>query len=194
MAKKPKRKQTRKAPHKALKTVTIGYRVLAFIDILNQKEKLSRIAKLPDNEAEGNEFIQQWRETFGVVQAYRDRFDWFFRSFTTERALPPDVQKVASKEEHESLMRTRRAEIKSQLFSDSMIYYCSLDGRRDRFAINEIHTLLSGCAAAIFLTLSEKLVCRGGIEVGIAGEFFEGEVYGPALYQAYRRGLWSERP
>ena len=176
-----KRKPRRKEQHKAVETVTIGHHALAFIDILNQKEKLSRIAKLPENDAEKAEFIRQWKETFGVVQAYRSMFHGFFKSFTEERALPAD----AGKEEREFMRRARRAEVKSQLFSDSMIYYTSLEDRADRFAISGVHTLLSGCAATIFLSLSRKLVCRGGIESGIAGEFFEGEVYGPALYQAY---------
>lgn len=34
--------------------------------------------------------------------------------------------------------------------------------------------------------MSAGYACRGGIDVGVGGEMFEGELYGPALYEAYR--------
>jgi hypothetical protein len=183
MAKKRKSKQKRKDQSSASSVVNIGFYALAFIDILNQREKLSKITKLPENESERNDFIQKWKETFGVVQAYRDMFDSFFKSFTEEEStFPPGI----SMEDRNFMRRARKTEIKKQLFSDSMIYYTSLEERPDRFSITGIHTILSGCASTFFLTLSKGLVCRGGIEIGIAGEFFKGEVYGPALYQAYQ--------
>lgn len=56
----------------------------------------------------------------------------------------------------------------------------------ERFPITGIHALLSGCAGVFLSALSLGLICRGGIEAGIAGEFFKDEIYGPALYNAYR--------
>ncbi|HEX7997926.1 MAG TPA: hypothetical protein VF528_06005 [Pyrinomonadaceae bacterium] len=84
-----------------------------------------------------------------------------------------------------------RYEIKKQLFSDTMLYYVSLRETPEKLNISSIHTLLSGCAATFLLGLSQRMVCRIGIDVGIASEFFEGEIYGPALYRAYH--LESER-
>lgn len=56
----------------------------------------------------------------------------------------------------------------------------------DRLAITGIYTLLIACAGSFLVTLSDGLVCRGGIEAGVAAEFFNGEIYGPALYHAHR--------
>src|ERR1700759_3672335 len=112
MAKRRKNKQQPKKLSSASSEVNIGFHALAFIDILNQREKLSKITKLPENDSERNDFIQQWKETFGVVQAYRDMFDNFFKSFTEEeRSFPPD----AGKEEREFMRRARKTDIKKQL-------------------------------------------------------------------------------
>lgn len=158
----------------------IGYYGLAFIDILNQKEKLSKITKLPENEAERAEFILNWRESFGVVKGYRTTFDDFFNS--SAGPLPAD----AGKEERELIKLFRKVEIKKECFSDTMIYYAWVMEAQDRLGITAVHALLSGCAATFLLTLSMGLVCRGGVEVGIAGEFAPGDLYGPALYHAHR--------
>jgi hypothetical protein len=161
----------------------IGYYCLTFIDILNQKEALRKIHKLPDTEAEKEEFIAQWRETFGVVDTYRSSFDRFFElnSQPGRQNLPKlDMEKT------ELMTRFLNYEIKKQLFSDTMIYYVSIMEHPDRLAITGIYTMLLACAGTFLVTLSDGLVCRVGIEAGLAGEFYKGEVYGPALYHAHR--------
>lgn len=177
------RSKKRKQANKPSGDYLIGYYALAFIDILNQKEKLSKITKLPENDADRDEFLKNWRDSFGVVKGYRDTFNDFFYSYAGEnRPLPSDV----GKEEREFIKLCRKVEIKKEFFSDTMIYYSWVMEESDRLAITAIHSLLSGCAATFLLTLSMELVCRGGIEVGIAGEFAPGDLYGPALYHAHR--------
>jgi hypothetical protein len=147
-------------------TFDIGFYCLAFIDILNQKEALRKIHTLPDTEAEKAEFISQWRETFGVVDAYRSSFDTFFKS----HLQPPQVNLPYLDDEKIKLMNVcLNYEIREQLFSDTMIYYVSMMEHPDRLAITGIYTLLLACAGAFLVTLSDGLVCRGGIEAGLAG-------------------------
>lgn len=161
----------------------IGYYCLTFIDILNQKEALRKIHKLPDIEAEKEEFIAQWRETFGIVDTYRSSFDTFF-----ELNSQPGRQNLPKldREKTELMTRFLNYEIKKQLFSDTMIYYVSIMEHPDRLAITGIYTMLLACAGTFLATLADGLVCRVGIEAGLAGEFYKGEVYGPALYHAHR--------
>lgn len=159
----------------------IGYYALAFIDILNQKEKLSKITKLPENEQEELEFIQQWKDTLGVVRGFRNTFDQFFTAYGDENITIP----TASREERDFIRRCTRVEIRRESFSDTMIYYSSVKDGPNQLGISAIHSLFAGCSAAFLLTLSMGFTCRGGIEVDIAGELGAGDLYGPALYKAH---------
>jgi hypothetical protein len=67
-----------------------------------------------------------------------------------------------------------------------MVYYASLSGTSKHIPIVAVYALLQSCAGVFLACLSQGFICRGGIEVGIAGEFFQNEIYGPALYQAHR--------
>jgi hypothetical protein len=167
----------------------IGNYALAFIDVLSQKEHLSKITELPKNEEERESFIEKWRNTLGVIARYRSMFAQFFDNFSSYK--PPAVP-GRSPELTELQSRLMKCEIKKNLFSDLMIYYVSLmNTTPDRLPITSILSLMSGCAGTFLIGLSQGIVCRGGLEVGLAGEFFDGELYGPALYQAYQ--LESER-
>lgn len=168
--------------------IDIGYFTVAFIDVLSQRDKLSKITGIPHTEEERAAFIERWRDTFGVIDQYRTMFSKFFDTSTNYK--PPKSERLNS-EQAKDLERLMKCEIRKQLFSDSMIYYVSLMDKPDRIPITSILSLLSGCAGTFLLGLTEGLTCRGGIEAGIAAEFFKGEIYGPALYQAYH--LESER-
>src|SRR5947209_986545 len=163
------------------KSFSIGYYCLAYIDILNQKEALRNIHELPDTEQEKAEFLNQWREAFGIVDVYRSSFDNFFKSHLspTQLKLPK-----LNREKTKLMNRFLNYEVRKQLFSDTMIYYVSMMDHPARLAITGIYTLLMACAGTFLVTLADGLVCRGGIEAGVAGEFFDGEIYGPALYHA----------
>ena len=180
---KKKRAKQLNRPTPKPKTYYFGYYALAFVDILNQKSELRKIKKLPTNEEEKSEFISQVKNTFGVVQLFRTSFDSFFQSFLKNRPLQASG---LSREQIDSMNRFRNPEVRKQLFSDSIIYYAPLEDTSKRFAITNVQALLAGCAASILSTLSIGLACRGGIEAGIAGDVFANEIYGPALYQAYR--------
>ncbi len=185
MAKRKKKKRAKplKRPSQNPKTYYFQYYALAFVDILNQKSELRKIKKLPTNEQEKSEFISQVKNTFGVVQLFRTSFDSFFQSFLKSGPLQTTG---LNREQIESMNRFRNPNLNKQLFSDSIIYYASLENTSQRFAITNVQALLAGCASSILSTLSIGLACRGGIEAGIAGDVFKNEIYGPALYQAYR--------
>ncbi|HEU4387389.1 MAG TPA: hypothetical protein VFV34_06300, partial [Blastocatellia bacterium] len=163
--------------------VTIGYYGMAFIDLLSQKDVLRTIDRLPENKDTEAEFIDKWKQTIGVIKGFRGAFDSFYSGYMEKDtgAIPR-----ATKEQLNLRKRFLTPDVKKQLFSDSMIYYASLLERPNREPIASIHALISGCAGVFLTALSLGFICRGGLEVGIAGEFFKGEIYGPALYHAYR--------
>lgn len=166
--------------------LVISFYALAYIDILNQKEVLARIDKIPENEEEKQELIKNLKESLGVIDAFRSGFDKVF-NHEMSRASFNSLNKISNltEEKDNLLSRIRGTEIKQQLFSDSMIYYTSMASSPQFIPITGIHRLLYNIIIVLIATLPTGMVCRGGIEAGVAGEFFKGEIYGPALSQAY---------
>ena len=164
--------------------VNFAYYAVALIDILNQKEILKKIKKLPENEEEQKEFNQNWKDSAGVVKGLRKTFDSFLDRYTHH-----DLTKYnnLSEDQKRSISRMLNYEIKKQQFSDTIILYTSLEDNRNHFSINNIQALFIALSGTLIMALSIGKVFRGGIEVHIASDnYFEGEeLYGPALCYAY---------
>lgn len=176
-------KDTNDSRPKSGRQIPFGHYAAAFVDVLSQKDKLREISGLPKNDEQRERFIQLLQETFGVIAEYRRMFAEFFAAPPARESSERASLDAGRGSEFERLMRS---EVKQQLFSDSMIYYVSLAETPDRLSITSVHTLLSACAATFLLGLAQRMICRIGIDVGIASEFFDGEIYGPALYRAYQ--------
>ncbi|HEX7997925.1 MAG TPA: hypothetical protein VF528_06000 [Pyrinomonadaceae bacterium] len=83
--KKPSPKRSAKSDSKSdenksegKRQIPFGHYAVAFIDVLNQKDKLREISALPKNDEQRERFIEQLRETFGVINEYRNMFSKFF--------------------------------------------------------------------------------------------------------------------
>ena len=118
-----------------------------------------------------------------MIHLFRKCFEGFFEA--NARYEQNELQRL-TKEQRELDERFFKISINKQLFSDSMIYYTSLAENLESFPITSVHSLLTGVASIFIITLSRGVICRGAIEVGIAWEFYENEIYGPALYHAHR--------
>ena len=76
---------------------TFRHYLVAFLDILNQREKIREIKSLPANEPEFEVFLNDVRQTLGTVLRFRKFFNNFFKSFSQDRPMPeglsPDDEK-----------------------------------------------------------------------------------------------------
>lgn len=164
--------------------INFSYFAVALIDILNQREELTKLNKLPENEEELQYFIQQAKNSYGAVKGLRSTFDSFFNAYIIEEPRKTDG---LSQDQISLLKRMLKTEIKKQQFSDTMIFYTSLEENPDFIPINGILGLFLALSATLIMALSIGKIFRGGIDVGIAScNCFEGEeLYGPALYNAY---------
>ena len=55
--------------------IQISNYAILYMDVLNQREKLSKIVDLPVNEAEYESFFELLRNTYGVVDGYAQMFE-----------------------------------------------------------------------------------------------------------------------
>ena len=169
-------KQAKKDP------INFCYYLVAYVDILNQGEALKQLKGVPATEDEKLEFIRVLKKTFGAVDMFRGIFEQYFIESQKERPAPSFL----SDEQRRIFDDLGKSEVKFQGFSDATIIYVPLQEKDGLVPINGVCDALTACASTFLLMMSAGYACRGGIEVGVAGEMYEGEIYGPALYEAYR--------
>lgn len=159
-----------------------GYYLVVYFDLLGQSSTLQAIVSLPDTESEMDGFIQSLKQTVGRVLLVRELFTRFFRT-----AVKPDLTAVRPEDRPEYADALSRVQpivyglsdatvIAVPLFGDSVKARCA--------AVNSVHDALAAACGVMMSLLTIEIPCRAGIEVGIATQIGEHEVYGPVLERA----------
>jgi hypothetical protein len=157
------------------------YYLVAFIDVLGQKEAFQALENQPleDNHPK---LIEAHKQTALFVETLRTGFKDFFDAYTAEKE--PSVKVAPEKmDQFKAMLKTN---LKHQRFSDCIQAYVSL--HTDKYhsnAINGVFGALLACGGMLLLSLAMKKAFRAGIEVGLGTELDNGEIYGPVLYKAY---------
>ena len=159
--------------------INISYYAILYMDVLNQREKLSKIDELPTTQAEEELFLALLRDTYGVIDGFARMFESAL--LVTRKAPPPDIP-----ENHrQQLDRIFGPAIEKFLFSDSMLYYMSLNEQEGTIPTIRLHELLFAAASVFVGGLSDGNPARGGLEIGVAANFPRVGIYGPGLYKTY---------
>ena len=170
-----------KTERKENEPLAMGHYAALFLDILNQKNKLSSLSMLPATPADRPAFISALKETVGVVNQYREAFD----TYLTQAGKARDDLRRLSPEAYEQFRKTTEIHLKKVGFSDSILCYAPLMEIGDRIPVFGVLHLMYAASGVFLAGLADGCPCRGGLEVGVAGTFPEVGFYGPVLYQAY---------
>lgn len=165
------------------------YHLVAFLDLLGQKERLSSIEGImesSDSEAARAKLHRVLKETVGTIWSFRKSFKDFFDQFLNrepEFPIPKEVEKYFRQLRGHS-------KINLQSFSDSTIAWTPVQLKTEidyAQVLNSIHSVLAAVGMLTPLYLSQKFPFRGGIDLegGILLTPGGNEIYGPALNRAY---------
>jgi hypothetical protein len=160
----------------------LAYYLIAFTDVLGQRQRLRELKELPTNDEQLKQVIPILSDTVGIVitlrKAYRNFFESFCKMSPLLRTLP---SKVAS-----DFQAAKEKGIEFRYFSDSIILSVCLAEENDEFlkAMTGVWAALRATAGIHISCLCAHRAVRSGIDVGIGIPFPEGEVYGPALERA----------
>jgi hypothetical protein len=154
------------------KHFTLGHHLVAFLDVLGQRERLQQL-RLPRTPEEHAEVAEVLRQTAGFVLDLRRIFDEQFKAF--------EAGSLSMQRHTNELLRPRFVG-----FSDSFVTSVPLrnDGG-DLVAIVTVYSVLSAAAVVMLTSLASRHPLRGGIDVGLAVEMGPEEIYGWALASAY---------
>lgn len=161
-----------------------GFYVVGLFDILGQGKALEGLKKLPGTEEERNQYATHLQKTIRTVNSVRSLLGQFVDIFNQGRTNPKRHEGLLEEQRpiYDSLMNV---EMKHWVFSDTIIMFAPIMVPMDKFSITPLLALLHAAAGTMIDKLSEGIVIRGGIDIGIGGQFWKGELYGPALAQAY---------
>ena len=164
-------------------TLTFQNYVVAFLDLVGQREALRRLLRIPTTREEEQDFIELLRESLGKVLELRRDFASFFsgpqRRHLDLTDFPTEVR--------EAVQAATQTEYTVSGLSDSIVIAAPLDGDVEHCkAMSGVKlAMLSVCYLAA-RTFAIGMVFRGGLDVGMGVKIEPDEVYGPALARAYQ--------
>jgi hypothetical protein len=163
-----------------------GYFVVAFVDLLGTEAKNAEIKAQPEFPAEMLE-----REVAKVKTFQRDFFNFFEDAARTEKKL----KLLRPKNMKTALEKLQGNDVKSYAFSDSLIFYASLNTQQGRLVpVSSCFSILAALVCAQLWALARGCPFRGGVEVGRAAIFNGNQILGPALSDAAKLEKQAQFP
>jgi hypothetical protein len=157
--------------------------LIVFFDQLGQREKLRKITAIPTTEAEEQEFIELTKESIGRVLHIRDAFKNYFESASLYN---PNLNLVPTEYRDEFLSSQKRADLIFYGISDAVVIAVPLMSTDENCAaVNGIHDAFVATCGIGLLSLSVRVPMRAGLDVGVATQIDDKEIYGPALESAF---------
>ena len=167
-------------------TLTFQNYVVAFLDLVGQREALRRFLHIPTAQEEVPEFIETARQSLGKVLELRRDFASFFNGFNARRSHEPDLSNIPL-EHHEAIRAAMQTEYTMLGLSDSLVIAVPLHGNDEHCkAMNSLELMILSICALAARAFAIGMVFRGGLDVGIATLIDANEVYGPAFANAYQ--------
>lgn len=157
--------------------------LVAYLDHLGQRENLRKITGIPTTEDEKQRFIEITKESIGRVLNIRDAFRNYFESANLYKS---DVNCVQPELQEEFLETQRKADLIFYGISDAVIIAVPLMSNDESCAvINGIRNAFVATCGIGLLSLSIHVPMRAGLDIGVATQIDDKEIYGPALESAF---------
>jgi hypothetical protein len=154
------------------KQYTLGFYLVAFLDVQGQQEKFRQL-RVPTTPAEEQAVSKVLLETAGFVDGLREQL------------------KAEFKENDERLSKSKTTQTESLQpefigFSDCFVMSVALwDAKENLTFFIKIYSALAAACNAMMTCFAKEHALRGGIDIGLGAEIARGEIYGTALAKAY---------
>ena len=163
-----------------------GYNILAFLDIMGQKEVLSKMDGVLEKEHCADEIKPLVKSTVGVIRFFRKSFRDFL-----ENCFQPTFTPLVYSEDRDIFDNMRSGtDFKFMNMSDAVVIWAPVCGLKDVGYPKTIRTLwamLQSVVGIVPLLLASGYSIRGGIDLegGVSIDENGTDIYGPVLRRAY---------
>lgn len=164
--------------------INFRHHVVAVIDFLGQSSELANLDSLPQSPEQMERFVKAARRTFGRVMTWRSYFEKWLRIWADPGDLTPEFA-ARLPDGGKAFREFARIDVAFAHFSDSLIAYSPLENTNGVHNMGGVFDFLYTAGMMMLAVLADKTVIRGGIDIGVAGNFPQAELYGPALAKAH---------
>lgn len=191
-----KKNQKKIAPKKT--KYVFAYYLVGFIDLLGQKDSLTNL-ELFNIPEEKEKFDNAVFSTVITVEAFRESVRTWFKKIKNSKSFKEEFEKafknlVKNKSKKEvtrlkahkaSYEKMQRSDLNFQVFSDSIVFYCSLIDENKRIPFIDIFSMLVAIGFTKLIFMTQGKFFRGGLEIGCGTLLGKDGFYGNALNRAY---------
>ena len=165
------------------RTLLHGYWLVAFVDLLGQKDAFLRTDYLPDaaDPTKVAAFLAEVRASTGVILGMRKILASFRTGMSNADTGAFDDLTATQRAVAERLQKTRVREFR---MSDGVVLACPLNPEDGHFPIRAVYEIVATCGALLAVQLAAERPIRGGLDVGTGIEI-DGELFGASLVKAY---------
>lgn len=155
--------------------------LVIFIDLIGQREILRKITGIPVSDSEKVEFLELVKKSVGRVLMLRSSFKSYFDGALSH---VPNTALVAP-EHRQEFIDSQKTNFHHYGLSDAIVIAVPLMNENEYCTpIKGVFSALTATCAITLLALSLKIPARAGIDVGVAVQIDDREIYGPALERA----------
>lgn len=156
-----------KATEDEVEPLGFGYYIALFVDLLGQSAQLDKFPNpLAINEFEDEKTLDHMKDT---ILNLRTVCEMYITAFNSSNNVEPPPEFRGG------------ADVTSQYFSDSLLFYTRLFDSSGRVNIRRISSIFSAAATTQITSLARGIPLRGGIDIGIAANFDPIGLYGPLV-------------
>lgn len=156
--------------------------LVVFFDQLGQREVLRKITGIPTTEEEKQKFLEVMKQSVGRVLSMRNSFKTIFDSASS---YTPNINLVPPEHQKE-FIASQKLNLHFYGLSDAVIIAVPLMSKDENCtAINGIYSAFVATCGIGLLALSATTPVRAGLDVGVATQIGDNEIYGPGLESAY---------
>jgi hypothetical protein len=159
--------------------------IVAFIDMLGQKDSLGKIPKIVTNDTDIESLIPSLKETYGKRKQVRQIISDYFKAYLQSDRNKDRYNKLSENQKKLS-EQMLYPHISTEYWGDSIIFYSKLPIPTGDVNLTVIFAMLLACATGMLISFGGRTPLRGGIEIGTTLEGFDYGIYGSALFGAYQ--------
>lgn len=162
------------------------YYVVAMIDILGQKTELAKWSQFPKNENEYKIFLDGIKNSFGRVILLRKDFEENFNLFLSHKFKPSKSIIENTQDGGKSIAEFQETTIQFTHFSDTIVVHAPVANKYRHINSSVLFAYIATCGTLLAANFNRGVAFRGAINIGMAGQLDQEDIYGPVLTSVHR--------
>lgn len=166
--------------------IWVGPHVVLFLDVLNQREAIRALEKLPSSPSEHAEYVRALKDSKGKVEGLRKILRGFYSAYENPPPQPLMGRLNPQQRKFFDEWKARKMPLAFQSFADTVVAFAMVKAHDGMLPVDSLYALLSAAGGVLMTCLAAGVPVRGGIDMNVALVLDGNDLYGPAALEAFR--------